>query len=105
MTEKRNPNIALKTVAKPQVKKTKKKQRTLKTTRGQLTNGNKYIPINNHLKCKWTFKFKWNKRSSSKTYIFFHGGSASKESTCNAGDPGSVPGSGRSHGEGDGYPF
>ena len=29
--------------------------------------------------------------------------SASKESTCNAGDPGSIPGSGRSSGEGIGY--
>ena len=27
-----------------------------------------------------------------------------KESTCNAGDPGSIPGSGRSPGEGIGYP-
>ena len=31
------------------------------------------------------------------------GGSADKESACNAGDPGSIPGSGRSPGEGDGY--
>ena len=30
----------------------------------------------------------------------FPGSSASKESTCNAGDPGSIPGSGRSPGEG-----
>ena len=28
-----------------------------------------------------------------------------KESACNAGDPGSIPGSGRSSGEGIGYPF
>ena len=27
-----------------------------------------------------------------------------KESTCNAGEPGSIPGSGRSAGEGIGYP-
>ena len=33
------------------------------------------------------------------------GGSDSKESTCNAGDPGSIPGSGRSPGEENGYPF
>ena len=31
--------------------------------------------------------------------------SAGKESTCNAGDPGSIPGLGRSAGEGIGYPF
>ena len=30
-------------------------------------------------------------------------GSDSKESACNAGDPGSILGSGRSHGEGNGY--
>ena len=29
---------------------------------------------------------------------------AGKESACNAGDPGSIPGSGRSTGEGIGYP-
>ena len=28
-----------------------------------------------------------------------------KKSTCNAGDPGSIPGSGRSPGEGNGYPL
>ena len=31
--------------------------------------------------------------------------SAGKESTCNAGDPGLIPGSGRSAGEGIGYPL
>ena len=33
------------------------------------------------------------------------GSSVGKESTCNAGDPGSIPGSGRSTGEGIGYPL
>jgi len=32
----------------------------------------------------------------------FSGGSDGKESSCNAGDPGSIPGSGRSPGEGNG---
>ena len=32
-------------------------------------------------------------------------GSDSKESTCSAGDPGSIPGSGRSPGEWNGYPL
>ena len=32
-------------------------------------------------------------------------GSASKESVCNAGDPGSIPGSVRSPGEENGNPF
>ena len=35
----------------------------------------------------------------------FPGGSDGKESACNAGDPGSIPGSGISPGEGNGYPL
>ena len=35
----------------------------------------------------------------------FPGGSDCKESACNAGDPGSIPGLGRSPGEETGYPF
>ena len=35
----------------------------------------------------------------------FPGSSVGKESACNAGDPGSISGSGRSAGEGTGYPF
>ena len=35
----------------------------------------------------------------------FPGSLAGKESTCNAGDPSSIPGSGRSPGEGIGYPL
>ena len=35
----------------------------------------------------------------------FSGLSAGNESTCNTGDSGSIPGSGRSAGEGDGYPL
>ena len=35
----------------------------------------------------------------------FPSSSASKESACNAGDPDLVPGSGRTPGEGIGYPF
>ena len=34
----------------------------------------------------------------------FSGGSAGKESACNAGDLGFIPGLGRSHGDGKGYP-
>ena len=37
--------------------------------------------------------------------LSFPGGSDSKESTCNARDPGSIPGSGRSPGEGNGDPL
>ena len=35
----------------------------------------------------------------------FPGGSESKVSACNAGDAGSIPGLGRSPGEGKGYPL
>ena len=35
----------------------------------------------------------------------FPDSSVDKESTCNAGDPDSIPGSGRSPGEGNGYPL
>ena len=35
----------------------------------------------------------------------FSGNSADTESICNAGDPGLIPGSGRSAGERIGYPF
>ena len=39
------------------------------------------------------------------TYGGFLGGSAGKESACNAGDLGSIPGLGRSPGERNGYPL
>ena len=38
-------------------------------------------------------------------FLGFPGGSAGKESACNAGDLGSIPGLGRSAGEGNGYPL
>ena len=38
-------------------------------------------------------------------YMDFPGSSAGKESTCNAGDLDLIPGSGRSAGEGVGYPL
>ena len=38
-------------------------------------------------------------------YLGFPGNSAGKESACNSGDPSSIPGSGRSLGEGKGYPL
>ena len=47
-------------------------------------------------------------RLSFMTFIIlrgFIGGSDGKESACYAGDPGSTPGSGRSPGEGNGYPL
>ena len=38
-------------------------------------------------------------------YMGFPDGSDGKESSCNAGDPGSIPGLGRSPGEGHGNPL
>ena len=37
--------------------------------------------------------------------VGFPGSSAGKESACNTGDPGSIPGLGRSPGEGNSYPL
>ena len=37
--------------------------------------------------------------------LVFPGGSDGKESACNEGDPGSIPRSGRSPGEGNGNPL
>ena len=47
------------------------------------------------------FSFFW----SIFIYLGFPDSSVGKESTCNAGDPGSIPGLGRSPGEGKGYPL
>ena len=41
----------------------------------------------------------------SKITVGFPSSSAAKESTCNAGDPGSIPGSGRFTGEAISYPL
>ena len=38
-------------------------------------------------------------------FLSFPGGSAGKESACNEGDLGSIPGLGKSPGDGNGYPF
>ena len=38
-------------------------------------------------------------------FLVLPGGSAGKESACNAGNPRLIPGSGRSSGEGTGYPL
>ena len=44
-------------------------------------------------------------RVVSSAYLGFPDSSGGKESACNAGDLGSVPGLGRSSGEGKGYPL
>ena len=54
----------------------------------------------------WVRKIRW-RRDSLPTLVFlgFPCGSAGKESTCNAGDQGSIPGLGGSPGEGKGCPL
>ena len=48
---------------------------------------------------------RWGGRLRERFLLGFPGGSVSKESTCNKGDPGSIPGWGRSPGEGNGNPL
>ena len=43
--------------------------------------------------------------ATSLILIVLHGGSHGKEYLCSAGDLGSIPGSGRAPGEGNGYPL
>ena len=49
----------------------------------------------------------WQGKKSSGCFLMFGlpGGSAGKESACSVGDLGSIPGLGRSPGEGNGYPL
>ena len=54
------------------------------------------------LKCPLTDEWVKNDMRYTYTYMGFPGSSAGKEATCNAGDPGSIPGSGRSPGRGNG---
>ena len=77
-----------------------------------------------YIQISYGLKFSYrNKVSSSHVYFFtsyicininkyvwaqvlgFPGGSEGKESACSAGEPGSIPRSGRSPGEGIGYPL
>ena len=54
----------------------------------------------------WVRKIRWRRdRLPTPVFLGFLGGSAGKESTCNAGELGSIPGLGRSLGEGNGYPL
>ena len=65
-----------------------------------------------HLQCRrprfdsWVEMNRWRRdRLPTPVFSGFPGGSAGKESTCNVGDLGSIPGLGRSHGEGNSYPL
>ena len=54
----------------------------------------------------WVGKIRWRRdRLPTPVFFGFPCGSAGKDSTCNAGDLGSIPGLGRSTGEGKGYPL
>ena len=55
----------------------------------------------------WVFceKYSFTQLLSSGGSEDFLGGSDDKESTCHTGDSGSIPGSGRPPGEGNGYPL
>ena len=58
--------------------------------------------------CFWLLQYSNHCSSLSPLFCSFHrfpGGSDSKESTCNAGDPGLIPGSGLFPGEGHGNPL
>ena len=54
----------------------------------------------------WVGKICWRRdRLPTLVFLGFPGGSDGKESACSAGDLGSIPGLGRSPGEGKGYPL
>ena len=54
----------------------------------------------------WVGKIRWRRdRLPTPVFLGFPGGSDSKESFCNAGDLGSIPGLGRSPGGGHGNPL
>ena len=54
----------------------------------------------------WSGRFPWRRdRLRTPVSLGFPGGSDSKESACNVGNLGSIPGLGRSPGEGNGYPL
>ena len=54
----------------------------------------------------WVGKIRWRRdRLPTPVFLGFPGGSSGKESACNVGDLGLIPGLGRSPGEGKGYPL
>ena len=54
----------------------------------------------------WVWNIRWRRdRLPTSVFLGFPCSSAGKESACNAGDLGLIPGLGRSPGEGNGYPL
>ena len=62
---------------------------------------NPRLPVNSFLSPLQT---SWKYGVLCESFLGFPGGSDSKESPCNAGDPSSIPWKGRSSGEGNGKP-
>ena len=59
-----------------------------------------------HVFDSWVRNIHWRRdRLPTPVFLGFTCGSAGKESACNAGDLGLIPGLGRSPGEGNSYPF
>ena len=59
-----------------------------------------------HVFDSWVRKIHWRRdRLPAPVFLGFPCGSAGKESACNTGDLGLIPGWGRSPGEGNGYPL
>ena len=74
--------------------------------------GRDRIPASVFLECRrpqfdyWVGKILWGRdRLPTPVFLVFPGGSADKESTCKVGVLGSIPGLGRSPGEGHGNPL
>ena len=68
---------------------------------GLAPNRHSIILVNNNVR---NLKAKTSRRLVPFLQEGFPGGSGSKETACNAGDPGLIPGSGRFPGEGNGDP-
>ena len=74
--------------------------RSLRTERRRATNPEKQARV--HQKSRLSGR---EVKAGLSEHLGFPGGSAAEESTCNVGDLGSIPGLGRSPGEGKGSPL
>ena len=88
------------------------KQKLLNLKVTQLGFPDSSVGKESHLQCRrpqldsWVGKIHWRRdRLPTPVFLGFPSGSAVKESSCNAGDQRSIPGLGRSPGEGIGYPL
>ena len=86
-------------------KRRKKKKTIHKITIAQLVKNPSAMQERSWLH-SWVRKISWRRdRLSIPVFLGFPGGSVGKESACSAGDLDSIPGSGRSPGEGTGIPL